>query len=119
MGACFKVPFRIANSWPHELQEVRAGGGYRLLALHLQGSVELDEALASATRAGAPPLGIMVGAEYEGVSDEAATLSDARVKIAMAPAMQVQSLHAVDSLNVNVAAAIVLERIFSLNRLAA
>ena len=33
--------------------------------------------------------------------------------------MQVQSLHAVDSLNVNVAAAIVLERIFSLNRLAA
>ena len=77
---------------------MRAGGGYRLLALHLQGSVELDEALASATRAGAPPLGIMVGAEYEGVSDEAATLSDARVKIAMAPAMQVRNPNA-DNMN--------------------
>ena len=34
----------------------------------------------------------------------------------MAPAMAVDSLHGVDSLNVNVAAAIVLERVFTLNR---
>ena len=34
----------------------------------------------------------------------------------MAPAMEVDSLHGVDSLNVNVAAAIVLERIFAFNR---
>ncbi|EOD30870.1 hypothetical protein EMIHUDRAFT_468265 [Emiliania huxleyi CCMP1516] len=40
----------------------------------------------------------------------------AAVRIAMAPAMAVDSLHGVDSLNVNVAAAIVLERIFAFNR---
>ena len=42
--------------------------------------------------------------------------SSLQVRIAMAPAMEVDSLHGVDSLNVNVAAAIVLERIFAFNR---
>jgi len=59
---------------------------------------------------------VVVGAEYEGVGEAAAQLADERVRIAMAPAMEVDSLHGVDSLNVNVAAAIVLERIFAFNR---
>lgn len=62
---------------------------------------------------GGAALAVIVGAEYEGVSDGAAERAHARVRIAMAPAMEVDSLHGVDSLNVNVAAAIVLERIFS------
>ena len=54
----------------------------------------------------------MVGAEYEGVSDVAAARSDVRVRIPMSDAMQ----GSLDSLNVNVAAAIVLEKVFASNR---
>ena len=54
----------------------------------------------------------MVGAEYEGVGSEAAAICDARVRIPMSGAMDAT----LDSLNVNVAAAIVLERVFTLNR---
>ena len=68
-----------------------------------QGSVELAKALPADTGGGstgddtgggpteaeAPPLGIIVGAEYEGVGEAAAATADARVRIAMAPAMQV------------------------------
>lgn len=49
-----------------------------------------------------------VGAEYEGVSDEAAMLADARVRVRMSPLMD----GSLDSLNVNVAASIVLEHVF-------
>ncbi|EOD05032.1 hypothetical protein EMIHUDRAFT_439062 [Emiliania huxleyi CCMP1516] len=130
MGAVFKVPYTFAPHWPEALSQVKAGG-YGLLALHLQGSVEHTAALgangglapsaAAPAAAGPPPLcglplAVVVGAEYEGVGEAAARLADERVRIAMAPAMAVDSLHGVDSLNVNVAAAIVLERIFAFNR---
>ena len=59
-----------------------------------------------------PPLAVVVGAEYEGVGKEAAEICDARVRIPMSGAMDTT----LDSLNVNVAAAIVLERVFTLNR---
>ena len=120
MGACFKLPYLHADAWPLELDQLRAAG-YRLLALHLQGSVAHDEAIAAAAAgegaAGAggpaPPLAVMVGAEYEGVSDAAAARAHANVRIPMADAMEGSEL---DSLNVNVAAAIVLERVFAANR---
>ena len=55
--------------------------------------------------------GAQVGAEYEGVSDAAAQLADACVRVRMSPLMD----GSLDSLNVNVAASIVLEHVFSLN----
>lgn len=52
-----------------------------------------------------------VGAEYEGVSDEAAELADVCVRVRMSPLMD----GSLDSLNVNVAASIVLEHVFSMS----
>jgi hypothetical protein len=87
---------------------MRSEAGFRVLALHLQGSVELDQALPAVPPHGTasaplgistsaplgisypPPLGIMVGSEYAGVSEAAAQASDVRVRIAMAPAMEVR-----------------------------
>jgi len=117
MGAVFKLPFVHAKRWPAELDELSAHG-YRLLALHLQGSVAHADAIplgAAASGTGIAPFAIMVGAEYEGVSDDAAQRAHQRVRIPMADVMA----GSLDSLNVNVAAAIVLERAFAANRQAA
>ena len=117
MGGCFKLPYLHAKDWPAELDEL-AVNSYQLLALHLQGSVAHEEALNRSAAGGtdtlsAPaPFAIMVGAEYEGVSDAAAARAHVRVRIPMCDAMD----GALDSLNVNVAAAIVLERVFAINR---
>lgn len=141
MGGCFKLPYLHATHWPTELEQLKqltgcgeSGGGrkgYKVFALHLQGSVAHDSAIAAASGGGlvvsnsadaangsatdveAPsPIAVMVGAEYEGVSDAAAALADVRVRIPMSDAME----GSLDSLNVNVAAAIVLERVFAGNR---
>jgi tRNA G18 (ribose-2'-O)-methylase SpoU len=112
MGGCFKLPCVHAPKWPEELRELKASG-YRLLALHLEGSTGHASAIAPpADGAPSPPLAIVVGAEYEGVGSEAAAICDARVRIPMSGAMDAT----LDSLNVNVAAAIVLERVFTLSR---
>ena len=114
MGACFKLPYLHAPRWPAELDELRAAG-YRLLALHLQGSVAhhtaLEQQRQQQQQGRRQPIAVMVGAEYEGVGDAAAACADACVRIPMSGAMDTT----LDSLNVNVAAAIVLERVFSLN----
>ena len=120
MGGCFKLPYLHAQRWPAELDEL-SGKGYRLMALHLQGSIAHDTAIAAASGAGggggdgeAAPIAVMVGAEYEGVSDAAAERAHVRVRIPMSDVME----GSLDSLNVNVAAAIVLERVFAANRAA-
>jgi len=87
MGAVFKLPYTFAPHWPEALLQVKAGG-YALLALHLQGSVEHTAALGAnggaPAAAGPPPLrgvplAVVVGAEYEGVGEAAARLADQRV----------------------------------------
>ena len=113
MGGCFKLPYLHAPRWPAELGELQAAG-FRVLALHLKGSVAHHAAMTSASQdAPPPPIAFVVGAEYEGVGDAAAACADARVRIPMCGAMD----SILDSLNVNVAAAIVLERLFTLNAL--
>jgi tRNA G18 (ribose-2'-O)-methylase SpoU len=126
MGGVFKLPYLHADRWPAELDELKSSGdegageaggraGYRLLALHLQGSVPHDEAIGAAAGGAAGParpVAVMVGAEYEGVGEAAAAAADHRVRIPMSDAME----GSLDSLNVNVAAAIVLERVFAANR---
>ena len=121
MGGCFRLPHVHAPNWPDELDALKARHGYKLLALHLQGSVAHEEAIGPATGGGGgggavsdeAPLAVMVGAEYEGVGEAGAARADVRVRIPMADAMDESRL---DSLNVNVAAAIVLERVFAANR---
>ena len=113
MGGAFKLPYLHAPRWPVELDELKAAHGYKLMALHLQGSVAHDQAIGlGGGEAAAGPMAVMVGAEYEGVGEEGAARSDVRVRIPMSDSME----GSLDSLNVNVAAAIVLERVFSGNR---
>ena len=116
MGGAFKIPYLHAPRWPAELAELQAAG-YRVMALHLAGSVEHrhPDALVAGQ-----PTAVLVGAEYEGVSDAAAEVADVRVRVRMAEAMgptargtEGVATENLDSLNVNVAAAIVLEHVFS------
>ena len=123
MGGCFKLPYVHAPTWPVELDELKGKHGYKLLALHLRGAVAHDVAIGGgvapagggggAARA-AQPMAVMVGAEYEGVGEEGAARADVCVRIPMSDVME----GSLDSLNVNVAAAIVLERVFAANRAA-
>ena len=86
------------------------------MALHLQGSIAHDTAIAAASGGdggngdggGEAAIAVMVGAEYEGVSDEAAG-ARRDVRIPMSDAME----GSLDALSVNVAASIVLERVFA------
>ena len=74
--------------------------------MHLKGSTEVSEALCKEG-----PIAILLGAEYEGVSDAAVEHVNACVRIKMSANM----INNNDSLNVHVAAAIVMHAAFALN----
>ena len=93
MGAIFRVPFAYAEHFPETLENLRKCG-YTLYAAHLQGSVPYDEP----DYAG--PVGIMIGNEGNGLSDEATALADKRVRIPMEGSAE--------SLNAAVAAAVLM-----------
>jgi len=94
MGEVFAVPYAYLDRWPSALDELRARG-FRVLALtpaedavRLE-DVEIDDA---------EQVALLLGAEGPGLTADAMTNSDARVRIPMAAG--------VDSLNVGAAAAI-------------
>ncbi len=93
MGAIFRVPFAYAESFPDTLLMLKERG-YTLYAAHLNGSVPYDEP----DYAG--PVGILIGNEGNGLSDEATALSDRRIRIPMEGSAE--------SLNAAVAAAILM-----------
>jgi tRNA G18 (ribose-2'-O)-methylase SpoU len=94
MGQVFAVPYARVEPWPGGLAALTEHG-FRLLALTPgEGATALDElSVASDDK-----LAVLFGAEGSGLSDEALTAADARVRIPMASA--------VDSLNVAAAAAV-------------
>ena len=105
MGAAFRLPYHTSTDWPADLNLLKQQG-YRVVAMHLKGSSELSEALSQEG-----PVAILLGAEYEGVSDAAVEHVDACVRIKMSANM----INNNDSLNVHVAAAIVMHAAFALN----
>ena len=103
MAATLRVPFSVvsfADLWTPALARVRVAG-FQLVALTLgEGAIEIDD-WARGPRA--DRFALLLGAEGSGLSPESESLADVRVTI---------PIHsAVDSLNVSVAAAIVLHRI--------
>ena len=104
MGAVFRLPYYASEDWCTDLTQLKEGG-FRVLAMHLEGSKDMAQVVSTSDTA------IVVGAEYTGVSPETARLSDACVRIKMSSNMTGNN----DSLNVHVAAAIVLQASFSLN----
>ena len=101
MGSVLNVAFGRIQPWPGALQRFRVMG-FRILALTpAAGAVTLDELAPSKH----DRLIVMVGAEGPGLSEDALGAADAKVRIPVSDT--------VDSLNVTVAAGIVLSRLFN------
>jgi tRNA G18 (ribose-2'-O)-methylase SpoU len=101
MGASLVVPYAVTDDWPAALDRLRSAG-YRIAALTPEGeAANLDEVardLALQDR-----LAILAGSEGTGLTEQALTRADLRVRIPIVPA--------VDSLNVTVAVGIALQRV--------
>ncbi|MFI9722344.1 TrmH family RNA methyltransferase [Streptomyces sp. NPDC052396] len=94
MGAVFSVPYARLESWPQDLETVRAAG-FRVLALTPDAkAVPMDVAAPHRLER----VALMLGAEGDGLSTRALRAADEWVRIPMA--------HGVDSLNVGAAAAV-------------
>ena len=101
IGASLVVPYAVTDDWPAALDRLRCAG-YRIAALTPgREAASLDEvagALAVQDR-----LAILAGSEGTGLTVQALTHADVRVRIPIVPA--------VDSLNVTVAVGIALQRV--------
>jgi tRNA G18 (ribose-2'-O)-methylase SpoU len=93
VGQVLHVPWTRVVAWPESLDELRAAG-FELVAL----TPDPSAAPLSDLKAGGTRRALLLGAEGSGLSPEALAISDRRVRIPMAPA--------VDSLNVATAAAV-------------
>ena len=85
MGSIYRMPFVCVDSLKEAALEAKRAG-IRLYAAHLKGTRDYDEEDYTG------PCGFLIGNEANGLSDEAAKLADAYVKIPMAG--QVESLNA-------------------------
>lgn len=108
VGHVLRVPFARVPDWPAGLSRLREAG-LTLVALSPAGAVTVEEVAAAGAarrRAGAGSaasgVALMVGAEGDGLSEEALGAADMVARISMAGG--------VDSLNVATAAAIALHR---------
>ena len=97
MGAVYRVPFLYVEDFQGLLQELREKN-VRLLAAHLKGTKNFDKADYSGK------VGILIGNEANGLSEEAAELANEKVLIPMAGS--------VESLNAAVAAALLMYEAF-------
>lgn len=93
MGAILRVPFVYAEHFPKAVETLKEQG-YTVFAAHLKGSVPYDEPDYRGKYA------IMIGNEGNGLTEEAASSADYRVRIPMAGQAE--------SLNAAVAAAILM-----------
>ncbi|MER6916244.1 RNA methyltransferase [Streptomyces sp. NPDC000594] len=94
MGAVFSVPYARLDGWPKGLDAVREAG-FTLLALTPREKATVIDAVAPHRM---DRVALMLGAEGEGLSNQALRAADDWVRIPMA--------HGVDSLNVGAAAAV-------------
>lgn len=140
IGSALMVPFARLTDWPGDLHRLRAAGFYTLALTPSEDAVDLVE-VESQLRKSPKRVAIVLGTEGPGLSEDAARYSDVRVRIAM-PGRQTVTVSAahtcawphdiqhlghenadverklgtnqgVDSLNVSVAGAIALHRLFS------
>lgn len=103
MGAALRVPFCHAGDWPADLQALKAAG-FTLAALTPAAQAQDIGAYASSLTPSAR-VGVLAGAEGEGLTPEALGFADLALRIPMAPST--------DSLNVATAVGIALHRLFT------
>ncbi len=98
MGEVFALPYARIDDWPGGLERLRTAG-FRLLALTpAEEALPLDELGAVVGTGDDARLALLLGAEGPGLTEQALTSADLRVRIPMAGG--------VDSLNVAAAAAV-------------
>jgi tRNA G18 (ribose-2'-O)-methylase SpoU len=100
MGAVLEVPFQRLSPWPASLEDYQQLD-FEIVALTPAADAPSIDEFVRETHRG---LIVMVGAEGDGLSDAALEIADTSVRI--------PTSHAVDSLNVTVAAGIALARLF-------
>lgn len=101
-GHALRVPFARSDSWGADLRWLAADAGFALLGM--TGGVDRTLRDAAGSLAAMRPgrIAVVVGAEFAGLRPETLAACSHRVRIPMAPG--------VDSLNVGVAAGVVLSR---------
>ena len=102
IGHALTVPFARSHDWPGTLERLQRDHGITLIAAAGQGATDL-ESIPRAQR-----VAIVVGAEFEGLSEATLARCEHVARIPMVPG--------VDSLNVAVAAAIFLHRFSTARR---
>ena len=102
MGAVYRVPFLYVDDFMALLQDLRQQD-VRLLAAHLKGQKTFDKADYSGK------VGILIGNEANGLSEEASELANEKVMIPMAGS--------VESLNAAIAAALLMYEAFRKQKL--
>ena len=98
VGHVLSVPWRIAESWPGELAILREVHGFSCLGASLEAGARRHDEVDPPTRTV-----LVVGTEWAGLAPSTEALCDGLVRIPMAAG--------VDSLNVAVAAGILLDRL--------
>jgi tRNA G18 (ribose-2'-O)-methylase SpoU len=101
IGASLVVPYAVADDWPAALERLRSAG-YRIAAL-TPGTEAASLGEVAGELAAQDRLAILAGSEGTGLTVEALTHADVRVRIPIVPA--------IDSLNVTVAVGIALHRV--------
>ncbi|MEM9082192.1 MAG: RNA methyltransferase [Planctomycetota bacterium] len=102
MGHVLRLPVGVADEWPGDLQRLR-DRGVKLIALVADERARTISSVVRSMQEVDAPIGVMIGTEGDGLSEEAIGLADELLHISIAPD--------VDSLNAGVAAAIAMQRL--------
>ena len=101
-GHALRVPFARSESWDADLRWLVSEAGFALLGMTGGGELALRDAAAALRDAGTRRVAVLVGAEFSGLRPGTLAACSHQVRIPMA--------EGVDSLNVGVAAGVVLSR---------
>jgi len=105
-GAALMVPFASAEPWPEALDQLRAAG-FTIAAMTPEaGAIDIGEFVGTAAARGR--IAVLLGTEGHGLTAEAITRADLRLRIPMSGAL--------DSLNIATAAGIALHRLHEARR---
>ncbi|MBU3684104.1 MAG: RNA methyltransferase [Phycisphaerales bacterium] len=102
-GHALRVPFARSSSWAEDLAWLREGAGLALVGATGGGDRTLAATAHELARASPRRVAVLVGAEFDGLTPAALGACSHRARIPMAPG--------VDSLNVGVAAGVMLARL--------
>ncbi|RPG20666.1 MAG: RNA methyltransferase [Phycisphaera sp. TMED9] len=96
IGHALRIPFARSTNWAEDLTRLGTAHGFHRIGASIDGRAEVD------LPASIDRIALVMGSEFDGLGDVASRNCDSLVRIAMAPG--------VDSLNVAVAAAVLLDR---------